>query len=651
MNITNPNAFWLLFFILIPILIHLFQFRRYKSLKFSNLYFLSAVNEEEKRSRKLKHLLILLSRILLIIFLVLSIARPFLESDTMQSEVNLIVLDKTPSNLSFAEGKSNPIMDVNMSFINQLFEKFPQELTVVDQSNQSIEPYGERNIQESKSKLNLAKILEENEKGEKTLLLSDYQKSVVDENLELFQDSSMAYVFMPPYLQSPNNVMLDSIWIEQNSGRGENTDIRIRLNAIGNVSEVNLALENNGQLVGTQQVEMKANSTVVVDFPVKRFSNNSSRSFQVILDGDQLNFDNEFYFSVLNQERLKVLSLSATTPNELISTVFENEDLFEFQSESLNNFSFQDLDEYDLVLLHLGDKLNDFAASALSTYASAGNSLVIIPENNFDQFSFLEDVGFSNVSPIEQTNQRAVRLETPDIQNPFFKNIFSSMEGDLSMPESKLFMKWTSGQNLLSFANSYPFLTLNGREENIFAFSVPLTEEYTNFSRHGIFLPVLYKIAFSGKKENQVQYAYLDKEIINLTIPNLSSGDIFKLRQGDQELVPDQRISGNQLRLILPQEDISRGFYEVINSKTDKEVAKLGLNLPKSESENGYYTRSELQELFQDQANIVILDSYDFSSIDDYIAETKKGFPLWKYFLVLALLSLLAEVLIIRFLK
>jgi hypothetical protein len=651
MNITNPNAFWLLFFILIPILIHLFQFRRYKSLKFSNLYFLSAVNEEEKRSRKLKHLLILLARILLIAFLVFSMAKPFLESDTMQSEVNLIVLDKTPSNLSFAEGKSNPIVDENMSFINQLFEKYPQELKVVDQSNQAVEPYGDRAIQESKSKINLSKILEEHEDAEKILLLSDLQKPVIDENLEFFQDSTVAYVFMPPYLAPPNNVMLDSIWIEQNSARGENTDLRIRLFAIGNVQEVNLALESKGQLIGTQQVEMEENSTVVLDFPVKRFSNSSSRTFQITLEGDQLDFDNEFYFSVLNQDRLKVLSLSAGSQNEMINTIFENEELFEFQSESLNNFSFQDLDEYDLVLLHLGDELNNFAASALKTYATGGNSLVIIPENNFDQFSFLEEVGFANVSPINQTSQKAVRLETPDIQNPFFKNIFSSMEGELSMPESELFMKWNSGQNLLSFANSYPFLGLNGREENIFAFSVPLNEGYTNFTRHGIFLPILYKIAFSGKKENQVQYSYLDEAIINLTIPDLSSGDIFKLRQDEQELVPDQRISGNKLRLILPQEDIRSGFYDVINSKTEVEVAQLGLNYPKSESRSSYYTRSELQSLFQDRSNIVILDSYDFSSIDDYIAETKKGFPLWKYFLVLALLSLLGEVLIIRFLK
>jgi len=651
MNFTNPNAFWLLFLILVPILIHLFQFRRYKSLKFSSLHFLSAVNEEEKRSRKLKHLLILATRISLIFFLVLSVAKPFWESEAMNSEVNLIVLDKTPSNLGFVEGKSNPIVEENMSFINQLYEKYPQELKVIDQSGRAIEAYSDTDIAESKNQLSLEQIVDENGQADKILLLSDFQHPVIDRNLNYFQDSTKAYVFMPPYLQSPNNVMIDSIWIAQNSGMGENTSINIRLHSIGKSGSINVSLENKNQLVGTQQIMLEKNATTVLDFPIARFSNSDSRNFQVTLEGDQIDFDNEFYFTVSNQDRINVLSLSANQDHELISAVFENEELFDLQSENVNNFSFQDLDEFDLVLLHLGNKLNNFASSALKTYAFSGNKLVIIPEDNFDQFNFLQDIGGLNASPVSQKKQASVRLETPDIQNPFFKNIFSSMEKRLTMPESKLFMKWTSGQSLLSFVNAYPFLGLSGKADNVYTFSVPLEEDYTNFTRHGIFLPVMYKIAFSGKKENQAQYFYLDNEIIEINIPDLSSGDIFKLKQEEQELVPDQRISGNQLRLILPQEDIKSGFYEIINTKSGKVVAKLALNFPKAESKNQYYTQSEMKDLFQDRANIAVLDAYDFSSIDDYIAETKKGFPLWKYFLVLALLSLLAEVLIIRFFK
>jgi len=651
MNITNPNAFWLLFLIIIPILIHLFQFRRYKSLKFSNLFFLSEVNEEQRRSRKLKHILILISRILLILFLVLSIAKPFWKSEAMNSEVNLLVLDQSASNTAYAEGSSNPIIEENMSYINQLFESYPQSLKAVNQSGNSLEAYQEIEIAENEVGMNLNRIMDNNPSSEKLLLLSDFQKSVVDDNISIFSDSSKGFVLMPPYQQNPNNIWVDSLWIDQMEDGSGNEELKVQISSLGESGDINIALENDEQLIGSQQIFLENKGQKTLSFPIKRFSADRSSSFRIQLEAGDLDFDNTFYFSLPERSKLKILLLAESNSNTLLSTVFENDELFTFRSESLNNFAFQDLDEYDLVMVELGDQLNNFASGALKTYAATGNNLVVIPKTNFDQFPFLEDLGFSNVSNISRPDKNPIKLQSPDLQNPFFRNVFNNMKEAISMPEAALYLKWNSGQKLLSFINDYPFLGLTGINDNIFLFATPFDQDYTNFTQHGIFLPVFYKIAFSGKKENQTQYFFLNQDVIELALTNIEEGTIVKLQQGEQELVPDQRISGNEMRLILPQEDLKSGFYTIINTKTEEKLGELALNIPKKESETGYYTTSELQSLFQDQENVVILDGYDFSSIKDYIDETKNGFPLWKYFLVLALLSLLAEVLIIRLLK
>lgn len=651
MNITNPNALWLLFLIIIPILIHLFQFRKYKSLKFSNTFFLSAVNEEQKRSRKLKHILILISRIFLILFLVFSIAKPFWKSDAMNSEVNLLVLDKSASNTAYAEGSSNPIIEENMSFINQLFESYPQSLKAVDQSGHRLEAYQEVEAQENEIKLNLDRIINKFPTSEKLLVLSDFQKTTIDDNISIFSDSSRVFVFMPPYQEKPSNVWVDSLWIEQIDDGAGNEQLKIQINASGEAGDLNIALENDEQLIGTQQIILNDGDQGSVSFPVKRFSSNMRSSFRIQLGAGDLDFDNTFYFSLPERSKLKILLLAENKSNNLLSAVFENEELFDFRQESLNNFAFQDLDEYDLVLTELGDQLNNFASGALKTYAASGNNLVVIPTSNFDQYSFLEDLGFSNVSNISKSNKNPVKFQSPDLQNPFFRNVFNNMSEDISMPEAAMYLKWESGQQLLSFVNGYPFLGQTGINENIFVFASPFTQEYTNFTQHGIFLPVFYKIALSGKKENQTQYFYLNQDVIEISMSDIPAGTIIKLQQGNQELVPDQRISGNNMRLVLPQDDLTSGFYTIINTKTEEEMGVLALNIPKKESETGYYTTSELESLFQDQGNVIVLNGYDFSSIKDYIDETKNGFPLWKYFLVLALLSLLAEVLIIRLLK
>lgn len=649
MSFTNPNAFWLFFLVLIPVLIHLFQFRRYKTLKFSNLYFLNAVHEEEKKSRKLKHILILISRILLIIFLTFSLAKPFWKNEATNSELNLILVDDTPSNLSFTEGKSNSIFDENIGYVNRLYERYPQSLKAININGELIPAYSNSNILNSKSSIDIKSALSEYKDAKKLLILSDYQENLISENINYFKDTTKAFIFMPPYLEKPTNAFIDSVWIDQNAE--ETASLNIRISLLGNGLDVNLSLLNNDQLEGTQQISLEDNASSVINFPLKRFAETKVREYEIKLEGDEIEFDNQFYFSVINQEKLNVLSLSATEPNTLITTLFENEDLFNLEKESLINFSYQNLENYDLVLLEVGNQLSSFASSALKSYAAEGKNLVIIPNSNFDQFNFLEELGFSNISLIKNSNKNSIRLSVPDIQNPFYTNIFSSLDGNISMPESRLFMRWTSGRNLLSFVNTYPFLSVVGIQDNIYAFSSPLKEDFTNFTRHGIFLPVFYKIAFSGNNENQVQYSYLNDDLIQLNTSNLSSSDIFKLKQLNQELVPDQRVSTNQLQLILPTDDINNGFYEIINTKTEEVLGPLALNYPKAESENSYYTTSKLKELFQGQSNVEIIESYDFSSIDEYIAETKEGFPLWKYFLVLALLSLLAEVLIIRFLK
>ncbi|WNB18397.1 BatA domain-containing protein [Marivirga arenosa] len=649
MSFTNPNAFWLFFLVLIPVLIHLFQFRRYKTLKFSNLYFLNAVHEEEKKSRKLKHILILISRILLIIFLTFSLAKPFWKNEATNSELNLILVDDTPSNLSFTEGKSNSIFDENIGYVNRLYERYPQSLKAININGELISAYSNSNILNSKSSIDIKSALSEYKDAKKLLILSDYQENLISENINYFKDTTKAFIFMPPYLEKPTNAFIDSVWIDQNAE--ETASLNIRISLFGNGLDVNLSLLNNDQLEGTQQISLEDNASSVINFPLKRFAETKVREYEIKLEGDEIEFDNQFYFSVINQEKLNVLSLSATEPNTLITTLFENEDLFNLEKESLINFSYQNLENYDLVLLEVGNQLSSFASSALKSYAAEGKNLVIIPNSNFDQFNFLEELGFSNISLIKDSNENSIRLSVPDIQNPFYTNIFSSLDGNISMPESRLFMRWTSGRNLLSFVNTYPFLSVVGIQDNIYAFSSPLKEDFTNFTRHGIFLPVFYKIAFSGNNENQVQYSYLNDDLIQLNTSNLSSSDIFKLKQLNQELVPDQRVSTNQLQLILPTDDINNGFYEIINTKTEEVLGPLALNYPKAESENSYYTTSKLKELFQGQSNVEIIESYDFSSIDEYIAETKEGFPLWKYFLVLALLSLLAEVLIIRFLK
>src|SRR5436190_24196084 len=81
MSFLYPSFLFGLIAVSIPIIIHLFNFQRPKKVLFTNINFLKLVKENTSSKLKLKHILILVSRICFISFLVLAFAQPFIQSN------------------------------------------------------------------------------------------------------------------------------------------------------------------------------------------------------------------------------------------------------------------------------------------------------------------------------------------------------------------------------------------------------------------------------------------------------------------------------------------------------------------------------------------------------------------------------------------
>ena len=82
MQFVHPAFLWALAALAIPIIIHLFYFRRFKKVYFTNVRFLKEVKEETSARRRLRNLLVLLARLLALAALVLAFAQPFIPQDT-----------------------------------------------------------------------------------------------------------------------------------------------------------------------------------------------------------------------------------------------------------------------------------------------------------------------------------------------------------------------------------------------------------------------------------------------------------------------------------------------------------------------------------------------------------------------------------------
>ena len=66
MSFLYPNILWGLMAVSIPVIIHLFNFRKFRKIYFTNVRFLEELKQQTRKQSKLRHLLVMIARMLAI---------------------------------------------------------------------------------------------------------------------------------------------------------------------------------------------------------------------------------------------------------------------------------------------------------------------------------------------------------------------------------------------------------------------------------------------------------------------------------------------------------------------------------------------------------------------------------------------------------
>jgi hypothetical protein len=124
--------------------------------------------------------------------------------------------------------------------------------------------------------------------------------------------------------------------------------------------------------------------------------------------------------------------------------------------------------------------------------------------------------------------------------------------------------------------------------------------------------------------------------------------NVYALKSEEGNWIPRQVFSKSQVQMEVPGGLTKAGFYDVVvNQQTDGTVA---INYSKAESNLEIWNAEDLKKYFSDSPHVEIIEDADPQTLaGDVLAETS-GYPLWGWCLWLALICLLAEILIIRFL-
>ncbi|MEQ1584915.1 MAG: BatA domain-containing protein [Cyclobacteriaceae bacterium] len=656
MSFNYPQFLWALTALAIPLIIHLFNFRKTTRIFFSNTRFLKQIKQETTQKRKLKQYLVLASRLLFLLFLVLAFAQPFLPArEQLTSQRNLVVYLDNSYSMSAPVREKVRALDAGVGFVRDIVELFPAEtrfkLLTNDFAPFSNSFKSKSEILDQLSQVRLSPVSRSfnevvkriGEPGNTVFWISDFQKSTFGD--ESLLDSAWQVRLVPVEYPQVSNVFVDSIHLDNPFIiGGEKNSIRVRLRNDGPRTLEGLVtkLTINGVQAATSSVTIEPNSFVETSFDLSRGLKGYN---QVVFSFSDfpVSFDNEFYFTLNYSGRLRIVEIKPDTRTTHVENVYGNRELFDFRTFEAGNVDYSVLNDADLVVLNSLDKVDNSLNAAIQLYRSNG-TLLVIPGPQPELGSYKNLLGLPALTKLEKSER--MELDKPDFQNPFFENVFEEKTAALAMPQAQKILDWGPDRSaILRFKNGRPYLS---RFNNTFVMASSLSREISDLSTHAIFVPVMYRIAASGKKAERKPYYYLSSSLVTVPADSLAGEEPARMK-GDQELVPSQRRFGDRLLLEIPRYTVNQGFYYVTHSRDTLDL--LAFNLEKTESILDQFTGEEVKTALGGGNQVSIFKATSADTFSNEIKERYLGTPLWKYAVVLALLFLLIEVLLIRFFK
>lgn len=684
MKFLFPTFLFALFTIAIPIIIHLFSFRQYKTVYFSNVDFLKDIKNESKKKSRLKQLLILLARILTIIGLVFAFAQPYIPINTdtkkQPNQIVAIYVDNSFSMNALSEQGQllevarNKALEICLAYpAGTKFKLFTNDLDPKHQNifnkEQFIQQVSE--IQPSPVVVPLSMIynrfaLQNTEEGtDKNLyFISDFQKAITD--VENFGSKTIFSYFLPLTPNRTANLYIDSCWVEVPAHRlkqEEEIFVKIKNSSGQDFQDLPLKLYMNDSIKSITNFSVAAENEIIASL---KFTNNTAGAQlgKIEIVDYPFTHDNNWYISYFVEPHLKALAIfdkssSSAEGLNYVSSLFQNDDYVLLDEMDLQSLQISKLSDYNAIFLM---NLESFSSGFLNELGSAvenGVSLVLFPGggNNFQHNNpFLSKFGANLITGKDSTRQKISGI---DFENPFFNDVFMKREENAILPEIKGHFQFgsairTTENKLLWFQNDDKALSMIDTENSkIWVFSFPLNRSNESFARDILFVPTIYNIVLNSLPKQQMSLVVGRNNVTeiqhNQNLDLSANVEIEKL-DDKEKFIPSTSVSNRGLRIDFANRIVKDGHYLVQND--GKTLTTLAFNYDRSESDLRYFTTSEIQDKIElaqlKNASVVKNVESNFAEIFD---EIQNGKQLWKWFIFMALFFILVEVALSRFWK
>ena len=460
---------------------------------------------------------------------------------------------------------------------------------------------------------------------------------------------------MPSARRPAANVYVDSVWLEDAFIRTRtNVPLHVRLRNGGQTDATDCPIKI---FIGPQQVaafrtNIAAGKQVVSVVQVQVATQTLVRG-RVVTEDAPVTFDNAYYFTLQPTAQIKVLEIGAEPVAERL---YRNEPVFSYSFNRSGAVDYGALRNTNLVLLREVPQLTPGLRAGLRALVQRGGSLVLVPaadaRNHESYQQLFRELGMGQVQwePISASPElREVAM--PTARNAFFRDVLGAQQRQVTMPRAAAVLRWgRTDEDVLKFRDGESYLArFSVGAGSVCTFAAHFTARYSDFASHALFVPVLYRLAMLSYRNDQLPAYRLTQPALTLTVPPAGGQGAeasYRLVKDSLTLIPGQRIIGQALRLELPPELATPGFYEL--RQQGRLITTLAFNQDKRESDLATYSAAELRQLLGAKYPKLRVLEGDVAAALARDQAAQAGQPLWRYCVALALLCLLAEGLLLR---
>ncbi|QNR85625.1 BatA domain-containing protein [Pedobacter riviphilus] len=672
MNFLYPGFLFALISVAIPVIIHLFNFRKFKKVYFSNVQLLKEVEQQNSSKEKLKNLLILLSRILAIIFLALAFAQPYIPANNQKSTAlkNIVSIYIDNSYSMEAINKDGNLLDeakrrakelVKGFGINDRFQLLTNDFEGKHQRLLNEEAFLKalEDVKISASNRNLQQVL--NRQGnvltgsgnnKYSFLISDFQKNS-SSTKKLETKADIQYSFLKLNANTLPNVAVDSVWMlspNHQPGANERLVVQLKNYSEEEAKNIPLKLSINNQQKGLGAVTIPAGKTVKDTLNFSGLNAGWQKGIVSIKDFP-VTFDDTLSFSFKVDESFPVLSINGANAGNYIKALFAADSYYKLAENAESNVNYSNFANYGLIVLNGLKNPSTGLAQQLKNYLNAGGTVVLFPDLDANIQTYNSFLSGLSLPIVQALNTTANKVDQIDLQNPIFRTVFEEIPKNLDLPTVSRYYSFveknsSNKEDIMLLPGRKPFFSKYGvGNGQVYLSASGLNTSDGNLARHPVFVPLIYRLALSGGNEVPLYYNIGNDNILASKKISLGKNQSLKITADHFEAIPEIRQSDGKTLIYIADQIKNAGFYNL--KLADSLLAVYSFNNGRTESDMHYLSKTELEQL-ADKSNLKIFDT-DKDAVKLIAGGNKIGQTLWKLCLILSLIFIAAEILLIRF--